>query len=152
MYLVFVFLKGQYRSKYGSKSVISTSIHRCVNNSPDIKVLTKVIGTETFNVGFTSQQIHFFRLFSFSAFFKRSDLDPYLLSYIFFVSLHIYIYIYIYIYILSSTDRSVSFYLNSSVWLDRLDSRSWDRNPVDSNANPGFSHAASRKLAQAKKI
>ena len=29
----------------------------------------------------------------------------------------IYIYIYIYIYILSSIDRSVSFYQNSSVWL-----------------------------------
>ena len=39
---------------------------------------------------------------------------------------------YIYIYILSSTDWSVSFYQNSSVWLDRQDSRSWDRNPVDS--------------------
>ena len=33
--------------------VISTSIHRCVNNSPDIKVLMKVIETETFNVDFT---------------------------------------------------------------------------------------------------
>ena len=31
--------------------VISTSIHRCVNNSYDIKVLMKVIKTETFNVG-----------------------------------------------------------------------------------------------------
>ena len=41
----------------------------------------------------------------------------------------IYIYIYIYIYILlSSTDRPVSLHQNSSVWLDRLDSRSWDRN------------------------
>ena len=48
------------------------------------------------------------------------------------VCTHIYIYIYIYIY--TSTDRSVSFYQNSSVWLDRLDSRSWDRNPVYSNA------------------
>ena len=36
----------------------------------------------------------------------------------------------IYIYIKSSTDRSVSFYQNSSVWLDILASRSWDRNPV----------------------
>ena len=39
-------------------------------------------------------------------------------------------------HILSSTDRSVSFYQNSSVWLDILDSRSWVRNPVDSNAKP----------------
>ena len=40
------------------------------------------------------------------------------------------IYIYIYIYVVSSTDRPVSFYQNSSVWLDRLDSRSWERNPL----------------------
>ena len=53
------------------------------------------------------------------------------------------LYIYIYIYIWereSSTDRSVSFYQNSLVWLDGLDSRSWDRKPVDSNANPRFYH------------
>ena len=31
-----------------------------------------------------------------------------------------------YISLLSSTDRSVSFYQNSSVWLDILASRSWD--------------------------
>ena len=37
---------------------------------------------------------------------------------------------------MSSTDRSVSFYQYSSVWLDKLDFRSWDRNSVDSNANP----------------
>ena len=35
--------------------VISTSIHCCVNNSPDIKVLITVIEIETFNVDFTSQ-------------------------------------------------------------------------------------------------
>ena len=35
--------------------VILTSIFRCVNSSHDIKVLMKVIKTETFNVGFTSQ-------------------------------------------------------------------------------------------------
>ena len=29
--------------------------HRCVNNSLDIKILMKVIKTETFNVGFISQ-------------------------------------------------------------------------------------------------
>ena len=63
---------------------------------------------------------------------------------------NIYIYIYIYIYILSSTDRSVSFYQNSSVWLDGLDSRSWDRNPVDSNANPRFYHSAMRNPTLAK--
>ena len=37
-------------------SVILESIHRCVKDSNDIKVLMKVIKTETFNVvGFTSQ-------------------------------------------------------------------------------------------------
>ena len=35
--------------------VISTSIHFCENNSHDIKVLMKIIKTETFNVGFTSE-------------------------------------------------------------------------------------------------
>ena len=60
---------------------------------------------------------------------------------------YIYTRAYIYIYILSSTDRSVSFYQNSSVCLDTLDSRSWDRNPVDSNANPRFYHSATRKHA-----
>ena len=35
--------------------------------------------------------------------------------------------------------------MNSSVWLDILDSRSWDRNPVDSNANPRLYPAATRK-------
>ena len=49
---------------------------------------------------------------------------------------HTHTHTYIYIYIKSSTDRSVSFYQNSSVWLDLLAFRSWDRNPVDSNANP----------------
>ena len=42
-------------------------------------------------------------------------------------------YIYIYtIYIKSSTDRFVSFYQNSSVWLDILASRRRGRNPVNS--------------------
>ena len=65
-------------------------------------------------------------------------------------TLTIHIYIYIYIYILSSTDRPVSFHQNSSVWLDRLDSLSWDQNPLD--ANPRFYHSATRKPAQAKEI
>ena len=30
--------------------IISTSIHRCVNNSHDIKVLIKFIKTERFNI------------------------------------------------------------------------------------------------------
>ena len=36
-------------------TVFSTSIHRCLNIFPDIKVLMMVIETETFNVDFTSQ-------------------------------------------------------------------------------------------------
>ena len=39
-----------------------------------------------------------------------------------------------FVYIKSFTDRSVSFYQKSSVWLDILTSRCWDRNPVDSDA------------------
>ena len=39
------------------------------------------------------------------------------------------------LYIYSSTDRSVFFNQNSSVWLDILASRSWDRNPVNPNAS-----------------
>ena len=46
----------------------------------------------------------------------------YLLSFLFLNYTHTR-YIYIYIYILSSIDRPVSFNQNSSVWLDRLDSR-----------------------------
>ena len=35
--------------------VVSTSIRRCVNGSYDVKVLMKIVGTETFSVGFESQ-------------------------------------------------------------------------------------------------
>ena len=40
----------------------------------------------------------------------------------------VYIYIYIYIYIHRQT---LSFYHNSSGWLNTLDTSSWDRNPSD---------------------
>ena len=43
--------------------------------------------------------------------------------------------------------QTVSFYQNSSVLLDRLDSRSWDQNLADFNANPRFYHSATRKPA-----
>ena len=52
----------------------------------------------------------------------------------------------VYIYIVIHR-QTVSLYHNSSVWLDRLDSRSWDRNLVDWHANPSFYHSASRKPA-----
>ena len=63
--------------------VISTNVHRCVNNSHDIKVLMKVIKTETF---------------------KRwlyITINPPIWIILLFCILYIYIYIYIYIYQLS---------------------------------------------------
>ena len=66
-----------------NKMYSMTSVHRDVNNFPDIKVLKKVIETEKFNVDFPSQLIHLFELFCFSAFFILSDLDPYSLLYIY---------------------------------------------------------------------
>ena len=37
--------------------------------------------------------------------------------------------------------------VNFSVWLGKLDSRSWDRNPADSNADPIVYHTDTRKPA-----
>ena len=57
------------------------------------------------------------------------------------------------IYILSSTDKSVLFYQYCfvlSVRRDRLNSRIWDRNPVDSTANPRYYRSATRKPAPVK--
>ena len=45
-----------------------------------------------------------------------------------YIYLNVYIYIYIYIYIVIHR-QTVSFYQNSSVWLDTQDARSRDRNP-----------------------
>ena len=45
--------------------------------------------------------------------------------------------------------QTVSFYQNSSV---RLDSRNWDQNLADCNANPRLYHSATRKPEQAKEI
>ena len=56
-----------------------------------------------------------------------------------------------YIYIVIHR-QTVSFYHNASVWLDTLDSQSWDRNPADSDVNPRFYHSSKRKLVQAKEI
>ena len=60
---------------------------------------------------------------------------------------HTHTYIYIVIH-----RQTVSLYQNSSVWLNRLDSSSWDSNLADWNANPRFYHTTMRKLAQAKEI
>ena len=65
--------------------------------------------------------------------------------------IHIYFHIYIYIYIVNHR-QTVLFYQNSSVWLDRLDSRSWDRILVDCNTNLRFYNSATRKPAQAREI
>ena len=52
----------------------------------------------------------------------------------------LYIYIYIYIYIYVVIHRQIFFVLSEliSVASYILASRSWDQNPVDSNANPSF--------------
>ena len=47
-----------------------------------------------------------------------------------------------------SHPQTVSFYQNSSVWLDRLDSRPWDRNLADYNANPRFYHSGTSQVSQ----
>ena len=60
-------------------------------------------------------------------------------------------YIHSYIYIVTHR-QTVSLYHKSSVWLDRLDSQSWDRNLADWKANLRFYHSAMRKSAQAKEI
>ena len=42
--------------------------------------------------------------------------------------------------------QTVSLYHNFSVWLDTVDSRSWDRNLADSNDNPRSYNTTTRKL------
>ena len=64
---------------------------------------------------------------------------------------HTHTHIYIYIYIVSHR-QTVLFYQNSSVWLDRQDSRSWDRNLANCNTNPRFYHSTVGNPAQAKEI
>ena len=60
--------------------------------------------------------------------------------------------LYLLLYIFVIHRQTVLLYQNSSVWLDTLDSQSWDQNPADSNANPRFYHSATRKPAQAKEF
>ena len=62
---------------------------------------------------------------------------------------HTYIYIYIYIHIVIHR-QTVSFYQNSSVWLDTQDSRSRDRNP--SNLYARLSHRPLKRTTLAKGI
>ena len=44
-----------YENKYGSEYDSMKKVENCVNNCRYIKALMKVIKTEAFNVGFTSQ-------------------------------------------------------------------------------------------------
>ena len=52
----------------------------------------------------------------------------------------LYIYIYIYIYNIVIHRQTVSFYQNSSVWLDTQDARSRDRNPSNFTLDLSFKH------------
>ena len=52
----------------------------------------------------------------------------------------------------SSTDRPVLFNQNSSVWLDILASRSWDRNQVDSKAKQRLYPSATSNQQQRSKF
>ena len=61
---------------------------------------------------------------------------------------YLYIYIYIYIY---SHPQTVSFYQNSSVWLDTLDARSRDRNP-SITLDYVSDHSANKQTTLAKGI
>ena len=51
-----------------------------------------------------------------------------------------------------SHPQSNLFHSIRTVWLDRLDSRNWNGNPVDSNASARFYNSATRKSAQAKEM
>ena len=95
----FVFLFVVY---FSFAPVISASTHRYVNYS-DIQVLMMVTETETLMSTLNHNKFTY-------------------LDYVFFCYLHIYIYIVIH-------RQTVSFYQNSSVWLDPQDARSRDRNP-----------------------
>ena len=59
----------------------------------------------------------------------------------------ILIYIYIYIYIVIHR-QTVSFYQNSSVWLDTQDARSWDRNPSNFTLYCISDHLSTKRTKQ----
>ena len=64
-------------------------------------------------------------------------------------TIYIYIYIYIYIFIHRQT---VSFYQNSSVWLDTYDTQSWDRNPSNFMLELVSDRSANKRTTLAKGI
>ena len=58
-----------------------------------------------------------------------------------------------YIYIYSVIHRqTVSFYQNSSVWLDTQDPRSWDRNPSNFTLDCVSDHSSTKQTTLAKRI
>ena len=63
----------------------------------------------------------------------------------------IYIYIYIYIYIVIHR-QTVSFYQNSSVWLDTQTARSRDRNPSNFTLDFNSDHSSTKRTTLAKGI
>ena len=70
--------------------VISTSIHRCVNNFPDIKVLVMVIETKMFNVDFIHHN-------------KFTDLDCFSVFFTYIIHIHTPVYSHI-----KSTNLTIS--------------------------------------------
>ena len=64
---------------------------------------------------------------------------------------HIHAQIYIYIYRVIHR-QTVSFYQNSSVWLDTQDARSWDRNPSNFMLDCISDHSATKRTTLTKGI
>ena len=116
LYLVFVFPKGQYKSKYGLKSdsmkvvekihnpVISANIHRYVNYF-DIQVLMMFTETETLT-STLHNNIFTYLGYVFSATFIYIYIHIYTYIYIY-IYIYTYIYLYIYIYIYSAKIFSI---------------------------------------------
>ena len=66
---------------------------------------------------------------------------------------HTYIYIYIYIYVYIVIHReTVSFYQNSSVWLDTQDAQSQDRNPPNFTLDEVLELSANKRATLPKGI
>ena len=69
-----------------------------------------------------------------------------------FKSAEYYIYIYIYIYIYSHRRQTVSFYQNTSGWLDTQDARSRDRNQSNFTLDYVSDHSSTKQTKLAKGI
>ena len=64
---------------------------------------------------------------------------------------HIYVYVYIYVYIVIHR-QTVSFYQNSSVWLDTQDARGWDWNLSNFTLDCASDHSSTKRTMLAKGI